>query len=862
MTLGPAWRPRIEQWQNALRSLFFEPLATVELQAAFTHDQLTPGQAGQLDFAPIAAGTAWGSRWQYAWFRGRIVEPEGCGDDPVVVQIGDPTPQWGGDPYGEWRILIDGAEIGSRDWAHVHLPLADRAEPGRVHDLLAEAFGGPTRVGAGGGPARPGTSPIPTVPATQRILSAVRVGRWREDVFQLWHDIQTLFELRDLLDPDSLRLDEVDAGLREATLIADPELPEAGMRASVAAARERLRPLLACRNGSTAPMLHCVGHSHLDVVYQWPFAETERKVARTFANQLRLLDDYPEYRYLQSMPVLYETAKRRHPQIYERLRAAVRDGRWIAEGGMWTEADSNLPSGESLIRQFVHGKRFFRDEFDLDSVFAWLPDIFGYSGALPQIMVGCGMRWFGSAKIYGLYNGGDPFPYTSFWWEGIDGTRILSHFPVYYGVTTNPKSLAEQWKQRPQKDGLRSRMVCYGHSDGGGGCERGHLEFLRRAGDLEGLPRTRHATPAEFFTDLERGAERLPVHVGEIYFPLHRGTYTSQAALKRLNRRCESALHDAELWSALATHHGMSAYPTAALESAWKLTLFNQFHDILPGSCVRRAVEEAEASYGEALAAADALATAALAALIPPTPGRATVCNGIDAERTVVVPLPDGVDAAGLPVQVVAGTAHVELRLPALGWRAIASAAAAADAAPARAVGRVLDNGLVRIELDDRGAVISCRDAADGRELAAGPLNDLRMFRDTPRFCEAWDIDEHCELQPVALTDPAEITVAADGPLVAALRVRRRLHQSSLDQEIRLHRGSRRIEFRTRIDWHERHKLLKACFPLAVHAPEALHEIQFGHLRRPTHRSRPHDRDRFEVCQQRWSALAEEGRGV
>jgi alpha-mannosidase len=862
MTLSPEWRPRVEHWQRVLKDLWYQSLAPVSLEAAFTYDQLSPAEARSLDYAPIASGTPWGARWQYAWFRARIPVPEAAAGRSLYLNAGDITPQWGGDPYGEWRILIDGHEIGSRDWAHVTLRIADVSEAGQVFDFLAEAFGGPTRVGAGGGPALPGISPLPVIGATQRKLPEVTVGLWREDVFQLWLDIQTLFELRDLLDPDSLRVDEIDAGLRDATLLANPELPEEAMRASVAAARERLRPLLACRNGSTAPMLHCVGHSHLDVVYQWPFSETERKVARTFANQLRLLEDYPEYRYLQSMPVLYETAKRLHPDIYGRVRAAVGKGGWIAEGGMWTEADSNLPCGESLIRQFLYGTRFFREEFGVESVFAWLPDIFGYSGSLPQIMAGCGMRWFGSSKIYGLNHGGDPFPYTSFWWEGIDGTRILSHFPMYYGVHTHPKSLQEQWKHRPQKDGLKGRMVLYGHSDGGGGCERSHLEFLRRSADLEGLPRTCHTSPDAFFTELEKTAETLPVYVGEIYFPLHRGTYTTQARLKKLNRLCEAVLHDAELWSALAHQRRKAAYPVADLESTWKKVLFNQFHDILPGSCVRRAAEEAEALYAEALSEAETLVGKACAALVGDDPAGATVFNSLPFAREALVALPDGVSSEGLPAQTLDGKVHVLLRLPALGARRISTDMSAAASPPARAECRVLDNGLVRASFDDRGALVSFVDLADGRELAAAPLNDLKLYRDIPDVYEAWDLDPHYELQEVAQESPVDMTVSANGPLLAALTVTRRIGDSELRQEIRLLRGSRRLEFHTRVDWRERHKVLKACFPLALHSPEALHEIQFGHLKRPTHRSRPYDRDRYEVCQQRWSALAESTRGV
>lgn len=668
MSLPAEWRARVEQWQDALEALTFQPLASVPLEAAFTFQQRTPEQAQTLEYVPLVPGECWGAMWEYAWIRGRIQIPPEAEGKIIVLRAGEPTPQWANaEPYGEWRWLVNGQEVGSRDWAHVDVRLTHHAVEGTAYDLLAEAFGGPTRAGAGGGPALPGVPVIAPVPAKQRKWPDVLIGIWHEEVFQLGMDVQALLELRDTLDQTSLRLDEIDAGLREFTLIANPELTWPDFARTVTAARERLQPLLACHNGTTAPMLFCVGHSHLDVVYQWPFAETERKVARTFSNQLRLLEDYPEYRFLQSMPVLYDVAKRLYPEIYEQVKKAVREGRWIAEGGMWTEADTNMTGGESLIRQFLHGRRFFREEFGVESEFAWLPDVFGYSGALPQIMVGCGMRYFASAKIHGIYNRGEPFPHASCWWEGIDGTRVLSHFPAGYGSSTSPQSLVSIWKDRPQKEGVNSRMVLYGHSDGGGGCERKHLEFLRREMDLEGMPRTRHATPREFFEELTKTASKLPVYVGEIYFPLHRGTLTSQGKIKKENRQCEFALREAECWAAIASIlHGIP-YPVSQISAAWKNTLFNQFHDILPGSCIRRAVVEAEALYKDALQIARSVKEDSLITLCGENSGSYVAFNSLSWSRTILLPLP--ADAVvEQDTQTISGVQHTEVTLPPLGW--------------------------------------------------------------------------------------------------------------------------------------------------------------------------------------------------
>ncbi len=898
MSLNIEWRSRVEAWISTLDALLYRPLTPLPLEAVFTHDQLTAGEAAaRTDYAPIAPGTRWGVKWQYAWFRAEARIPETTTDSVLVLHAGLPTPQFGGDIYGEWRVFIDGVEIGSRDWAHVHLPLPDSARARGRFSFLAEAFGGPTRAGAGGGPALDGVPTLPEPPTLQRVLPEVTVGLWREEVFQLKIDARTLLELRDQLDPASLRVAEIDAALRDFTLIADLELPWPQLEPTLRAARERLRPLLECRNGSTAPLLFCVGHSHLDVVYQWPLKEAERKVARTFANQLGLMERYPEYRYTQSMPVLYDIARRLHPAIYRRVKDAVRRGQWIPEGGMWTEPDTNLPDGESLVRHFLYGKRFFREEFGVDSELAWLPDTFGFSAALPQIMAGCGITALVSAKPFCVFVAdAEPFPYSTFYWEGLDGTRVLTHFAANYGITTNPAEIAGQWRQNPQKDGLRARMAIFGHSDGGGGCERSHLEFLRRQTDLEGQPRCRHATPHEFFEFQRAQPEPLPTFSGEIYLPAHRGTYTTQAALKLGNRRCEAMLREAEFWSAAAAILADRPYPATALESAWKKTLFNQFHDILPGSCIERAASEARELYAESLAESAALARDAARALShperPATPRRhapvlalatrddplspssevaavassepadVTVFNSLSWPRTALVAVENV--PAGAIHQTIGGRPHIEVEIPACGWSPAFAACRRAPAKPfpQSASPLHLENRHARLQLDSRGRIISWLDRATGRELAAAPLNDFRMFRDTPRVCDAWEIESHYAQQPVPLEDEAEIDWLARGPLALAVRIRRRLHHSDLEQEIWLRHDSPRIELKTRVHWTEKHKLLKVCFPLAISTDAALHEIQFGHLRRPTHRSRQIDRDRFEVCQQRWTALAEETRGV
>jgi len=549
---------------------------------------------------------------------------------------------------------------------------------------------------------------------------------------------------------------------------------------------------------------------------------------------------------------------------------------------MWVEADTNISGGESLIRQFIHGRRFFQDEFGVECQVLWLPDVFGYSGALPQIMRGCGVRYLASAKIFWAYHGGDPFPYNTFTWEGIDGSEVLAHLYTDYNSHTDPASVIQRWNERVQKDGIGTRLLPFGWGDGGGGPTRDHLEFIRREKDLEGVPQVRIGTPLEYFQDQEARGIPDARYVGELYFQAHRGTYTSQARTKRGNRKSELALREAEMWGTAAQALQGFPFPTGPLDGAWKTVLLNQFHDIIPGSSIQRVYEEAEVAYAQVIATAQEVTRQATSritgnsqALRSSSGQGLTVFNSLSWERTELVALPEGWDGAAseagepLPAQTVAGETLVEVTVPSCGWTPLRlhSGQALHPAERARcedtltATTRRLENDFLRLTFDGKGEITSILDKETGQELAAGPCNSFRMYKDVPTAWDAWDIDSMYALTPVALDEAARIEVVAGGPLVARLRVSRRLRQSTVTQEISLRRGSRRVDFHTVVDWQERHKLLKVNFPMRIHASEAIHEIQFGHIRRPNHQSRPFDSDRFEVSAHKWTALAEGNRG-
>jgi alpha-mannosidase len=595
------------------------------------------------------------------------------------------------------------------------------------------------------------------------------------------------------------------------------------------------------------------------VAWLWPWAETERKIARTVINQLALIEEYPEYRYLQSQPHLYTMLKNRYPELYERFKQAVLAGKVIADGAMWVEADTNLSGGESLIRQILYGREFFNQEFSIDSRILWLPDVFGYSGALPQILRGCGCIGFATQKITWAYNGGEPFPYNTFLWEGIDGTAIPAHIFTDYNSQTNPSALLDRWESRLQFNGIRSILLSFGWGDGGGGPTRDHLEFLSRAKDLEGLPKVKMASPAEFFADLKQQGLPKERYVGELYFQAHRGTYTSQAKTKLGNRRGEFTLREAEFWGSIARTLNRYDFTHNNLKDAWYKLMLNQFHDILPGSSIHRVYEEAEAAFTQVISMATSTAQSA-AATFTKDIDSVSIFNSLSWERTAIIEMPEG------PVQVI---------IPPCGWTTISNknptfkfpatdeiGLSVTHEKGVKATQNSLENEFLCASFNSQGELISLLDKENDSEVITGAGNRLCLYKDVPSAWDAWDIDSMTVEQLVPTDGPVRMEVITSNPLISKIKIRRKLHNSILSQIISLRQGSRRIDFETTVDWQESHKLLKVAFPVNIHANEAIHEIQFGHIRRPNHRSRPYDADRFEVCNHKWSALAEENQGV
>lgn len=847
MALNIEWQHRIERWQRVLWDICYRPLGSIDLDGFTTKDQLTAQQAASGAFQPMPVGTPWGAKWEYGWFRGSLTLPKDARGKRIVLRL---------QPGGESLVWINGTVSGSIGWAHKEITLSTHAVPGETYAILIESYGGHGHITVGDGPYPYGVESVPEPGPTQTAVKDSTYGIWLEEVYQAALDFTTLFELRENLDPLSLRTAEIDQALMDTTLIIDPELPEEEMLETIRAGRERMRGVLESKNGPTMPTLYAFGHAHIDVAWLWPLQETERKMARTAINQLALFEEYPEFKFLQSQPHLYWMLELKYPELFQRFKAAVKAGNVIGDGAMWVEADTNVSGGEALIRQVMYGRQYFQREFGVDSRVLWLPDVFGYSGAMPQILKGCGVTGFSTAKIVWAYNGGDPFPYNTFWWEGIDGSAIAAHIFSEYNSQVRPKAIFQRWNTRLQKNNINSMILSFGWGDGGGGPTRDHLEYYRRARDLEGMPKVKMASPGEFFANLFSQGQIKDRYVGELYFQAHRGTYTSQAKTKRGNRKSEFALREAELWGSAARALKGFTFTSQTLTLAWRKVLLNQFHDILPGSSIHRVYEEAEALHAEAISEAQGVAQSAMAAFTQPS-ADSTVFNSLSWERCALV------DTTAGPVEV---------KVPACGWNTISApkpgdkqlvsgdSYASAHKNPDGTIN--LENELLRARFNARGELISLWDKQTNRENMAGAGNRLCLYKDVPTNWDAWDLDSMAELQPVKTEEPVSLEILNAGPLVARLSLRRKLSKSSVEQVITLRRGSRRVDFASTIDWQESHKLLKVAFPVDIYTTEAIHEIQFGHLRRPNHASRPFDADRYEVSAHKWSALAEENRGV
>ncbi|MEV8102597.1 glycoside hydrolase family 38 C-terminal domain-containing protein [Streptomyces sp. NPDC088135] len=783
-------------------------------------------------YEPVALGHRWGPPWSTSWFRisGRVPQEWAGLRVEAVIDLGFNVTGAGFSAEGLVH-RADGSVVKALNPRNAYIPVADPAVGGEDFTYYVEAAANPN-LNDDHIPSRTGDRPSWMTGAGSEGAPLYQLLRLELAVFdaQVWELAQDLDVLGGLM----CELPESDPRRWQLLHTIERALDEVDLQdiaGSATAAREVLRPAFAAPAAASAHRMSAVGHAHIDTAWLWPLRETVRKVARTLSNVVHLMDEHPGFLFAMSQAQQLAWLKEHRPEIYGRVQEKAEKGQFLPVGSLWVEPDTNITGGEALVRQLIHGKRFYLDEFGVETEEMWLPDTFGYNAAMPQLMKLAGIRWFLTQKI--SWNTTNKFPHHTFWWEGIDGTRIFSHFPPVdtYNAEITGAELAHAVGNFQDKEAANSSLLPFGYGDGGGGPTREMLARAERLADLEGSARVVIERPADFFERAHAEYPDAPVWQGELYLEFHRGTLTSQLRTKQGNRRSEHLLREAELWSATATLRTGFTYPYQALDRLWKTVLLHQFHDILPGSSIAWVHREAEQTYAAVTAQLRAITDAAQRALA---------------------------GEGDLPV-VFNAAPFARDGVPALGARARTRPPGRAGAPVPCEGGFVLDNGLVRVRIDARGLVTSAYDITAEREaLAPGAAaNLLQLHQDFPNEYDAWDIDAFYRNTVHNLLDADSVEAQEGG-----VRVVRTFGDSRIEQLVSLSEGSRRLDIDTEIDWHEREKLLKASFPLDVRADHSSAEIPFGHVRRPTHTNTSWDAAKFEFCAHRFLHLGERGWGA
>lgn len=799
---------------------------------------------------------------EHYWFRTRFTIPQDMAGKSVWMKIRTQIEEWDDGKNPQFLVFVNGKVVQGADMNHRDVRLFASAPAGEEVAVDVQAYTGTLH---------------------REFCFLVDLYVLDEAIHNLYYDLQVPLWAFGRMDPDSKTRLDIQTVLNDTINLLDMRIPYSpAFYASVEQARAYIaKHLYEDMAGYSDVIATCIGHTHIDVAWWWTVAQTREKVVRSFATVLKLMEEYPNYKFMSSQPVLYYFLKQRYPELFDQIKERVKEGRWETEGGMWLEADCNLTSGESLVRQFLYGKRFFREEFGQDNKILWLPDVFGYSGALPQIMKKSGVDYFMTTKL--AWNQVNKIPNDTFIWRGIDGSEVLTHLITTLGIGQDPKqsffttyngllhpdAIMGGWERYQNKEINNDILISYGYGDGGGGPTRQMLETSKRMEKgVRGIPKVRQETARVFFDELNQRVKdnrRLETWEGEFYFEYHRGTYTSMARNKRGNRKSELMLMDLELLGVLAKD--LTAYPAEADTRLWRdIVMLNQFHDILPGSSIAEVYEVTKREYEQLAQEAGGLIGQRLALLAGEGEG-VTVFNTLGFNRDDVVNL-GSVDATGLmdetgavyPVQKTADGAVAYLRgIPSKGYKTLAAVETQAASPFVRRDDHHLETPFYAIALDENGNMTSIYDKENDRELvkAGAKANQLRLFEDKPEYYDNWDIDVFYTEKSWPVDDLVSFRWTEDGPVRTTLELEYRCSRSTIWQKIHFYADTRRIDFETTADWKEHQHLLKVEFPVDIHSDEATFDVQFGNVKRKIHTNTSWEKARFESCGQKWMDFSE-----
>lgn len=821
-------------------------------------------------------GDLWGGKDKHAWFKTKVNVPKEFNDK--VIALNFYTFEEGWDAVNpQFIIYVNGKQVQALDINHREVIISHKAKGGDIYNIDLHAYGGM----------------IKDKKATLNGELVVIDSETRELYFNLQIPVLVC---KNLDAQDKRRIDMLNV-LNDAINIIDfRKIFSKEYYSSVHQANEYLKSEFyekLC--GDSDVIATCVGHTHIDVAWMWTVAQTREKSGRSFSTVLKLMEEYPEYIFMSSQPQLYKFVKEDYPEIYSKIKEKVKEGKWEPEGAMWLEADCNVTSGESLVRQILFGKRFFKKEFDVESEVLWLPDVFGYSAALPQILKKSDVNYFMTTKI--SWNQFNKMPYDTFMWQGIDGTEILTHFvttkdlndPLSEHFTTyngniHPEAIMGAWNRYQQKDINNDVLVCFGYGDGGGGATYEMLEAAKRLNKgIPGCPKVKMGTSKDYFKRVEskvKGNKRLPKWVGELYLEYHRGTYTSMARNKRDNRLSENIYLAAEKLNSMAAFLNKD-YCSEELNKGWENILLNQFHDILPGSSIKEVYEVTKKEYKEIISSGNEILKSSaefIASNIRLNEKSVVIFNSLSFIRSDIcefqIPLdiknPAVVDENGHEIicQKVSSSEAIFFAdsVPANGYKTyFVVESSKNDLLPQIfSSTRLAENKFFRIEFNENGEINSLYDKRNNREvIKMGSLgNQLQAFEDKPMNFDNWDIDIYYSEKMWKVNDVSRISIVENGPVRAALEIKRKFIDSTIVEKIYIYRDIARIDFDNYVDWKQSQVLLKAAFPIDINSSKATYEIQYGNVERPTHENTSWDMARFEVCGHKWADLSEGGFGV
>ena len=832
---------------------------SILLDATFAHSK-TPVKFKDLnlsDFVPITEGEKWAEKWESAWFHLKGKVPASWKgktaalllnlSGEILLASANGTPICG---------LTAGSVFNSSF-------VKERYEIGEVsgnEDIEFYAEAAANHIMGVNLPFEVALDTPHPEGYLNAVVKTIRLVEFRKDIWKFFTDVKIIFDALSALPEKDYRANIMFTALYKAVCIYQDN-PN-----NVAKAQAELEDILALPATASSLNVYAIGHAHIDVGWLWPVRESIRKAARTFSSQLRLMEKYPNYIFGASQPQLYMFIKEHYPEIYQEIKERVKEGRWELQGGMWVEADCNLISGESMIRQFVHGKNFFMDEFGIEVKNLWLPDVFGYSAAMPQIIRKSGCDYFLTQKL--SWSRINEFPHETFIWEGIDGSKVLSHFPPEktYNSSLTPARLNRAQNEFKENGFLNKFVSLFGIGDGGGGPNEQHLENLARVQNWEFTPKVTCKKAEDFFNDLAFDQDKLDTFTGELYLEFHRGTFTTQARTKRANRQNEQLLSSAEY---LASHLDLDLYPQKEFDTYWKKLLCNQFHDIIPGSSIGMVYEDAAIDYQEIKQGCEKIISMAGEQLFEKAENYITIVNTLSENTSQTVLLPSSwsgyevkLDGTTLPVQdLPSGEVAVSLNLAGNSFTNLTKGNLKEKSLPIPCDNLVLENTLVRFTFEKSGKLLSAFDKETNQEMLASPGNILSIYYDHANCYEAWDVEIFYQDELNSILE-ANSYSSFKGEVYDYIEFTYNFGDSSLKQTIKLEKNSKRLDFDNYAQWFETRKMLRTSFETTINSTEATFDIQYGNVKRSTTNNTSWELAQYEVCAHKYADLSNSRCGV